>query len=570
MNSLVAAVLTVCALVSSVHCASESIAWCYHLPSCNDNTWPTISPQYCNGNQQSPINIVPASAKFNANLTDFTFKNFNSISALESIKNTGKTVKVTFGSGVQVSGGDLSEAYDSLQFHLHWGNGSSVPGSEHTVDGKRYPMELHIVNVKASYNGNTTQAVADSKGLAALGFFIEEMSGTATGQPASWKTLTSYLTNIKDKDDSVSIASGISLDDLLDGVNRSRYYRYLGSLTTPACNEAVVWTVFKEPIKVSKDLIDLFSTTMYVTNSSSPLMTNVFRKIQPEQPVTESAGSSIRSASTACYSKSFVFIDDNTWPTISPQYCNGTRQSPINIVSSNSKPDASLTAFTFKNFDNTSVLKSIKNTGGTVKVTFGSGVQVSGGGLSEAYDSLQFHLHWGNGSSVPGSEHTVDGKRYPMELHIVNSKASYNGNTTQAVADSKGLAVLGFFIEEMSGTATGQPASWKTLTSYLTNIKNKDDSVSIASGISLDDLLDGVNLSRYYRYLGSLTTPACNEAVVWNVFKEPIKVSKDLIDLFSTTIHINNSSSPLMTNVFRKIQPDQPVTESAGISSRED
>lgn len=103
----------------------------------------------------------------------------------------------------------------------------------------------------------------------------------------------------------------------------------------------------------------------------------------------------------------------------------------------------------------------------------GSGIQISGGGLTEAYDSLQFHLHWGNGSSGPGSEHTVDGKRYAMEvkshtslwaitststnsalnifvflqLHIVNSKSSYNGNTTLATEDSTGLAALGFFIE---------------------------------------------------------------------------------------------------------------------------
>lgn len=53
------------------------------------------------------------------------------------------SVQVTFESGVSVSGGDLSEAYDSVQFHLHWGNGTAIPGSEHTVDGKRYPMEVH-------------------------------------------------------------------------------------------------------------------------------------------------------------------------------------------------------------------------------------------------------------------------------------------------------------------------------------------------------------------------------------------------------------------------------------------
>lgn len=47
----------------------------------------------------------------------------------------------------------------------------------------------------------------------------------------------------------------ISIDDLLGDVNRESYYRYNGSLTTPSCNEAAVWTVFKETIKVDEDLV---------------------------------------------------------------------------------------------------------------------------------------------------------------------------------------------------------------------------------------------------------------------------------------------------------------------------
>ncbi|XP_018533856.1 carbonic anhydrase XVb [Lates calcarifer] len=302
MNCLVVAALALCALLPNAHCADTTIAWCYHLPSCNDTTWPVISTKYCNGSRQSPIDIVSSSATADSNLTAFTFQNFGSTTAMTKIENTGKTIKVTFNSGVGVSGGGLSEAYDSLQFHLHWGNGSSVPGSEHTVDGKRYPMELHIVNLKSSYNGNTTLGIADSTGLAALGFFIDVASGDTTGQPKSWNTLTSYLSNITESGQSVSIAPGISLDDLLTGVDRTKYFRYLGSLTTPACNEAVVWTVFKEPIKVSKNLIDLFSTTVHITNSSSPLMTNVFRNLQPAQAVTTQAQSSSSSTSKTCYS----------------------------------------------------------------------------------------------------------------------------------------------------------------------------------------------------------------------------------------------------------------------------
>ncbi|XP_008336307.1 carbonic anhydrase 4-like, partial [Cynoglossus semilaevis] len=107
--------------------------WCYHLPTCDDSTWPDIATDYCAGSRQSPINIDKSAAAPDSSLSPFNFVNFNSKSSLKSIKNTGKTVKVSFDSGVKISGGGLSEEYDSLQFHLHWGNGASTPGSEHTV-----------------------------------------------------------------------------------------------------------------------------------------------------------------------------------------------------------------------------------------------------------------------------------------------------------------------------------------------------------------------------------------------------------------------------------------------------
>lgn len=53
-------------------------------------------------------------------------------------------------------------------------------------------------------------------------------------------------------DSRVEVTQEISIDDLLGDVDRTAYYRYNGSLTTPSCNEAVVWTIFKKPIKVDR------------------------------------------------------------------------------------------------------------------------------------------------------------------------------------------------------------------------------------------------------------------------------------------------------------------------------
>lgn len=47
-----------------------------------------------------------------------------------------------------------------------------------------------------------------------------------------------------------------SLTDLLPLEDKLKhYFRYQGSLTTPTCDETVVWTVFKERIQLHKDQV---------------------------------------------------------------------------------------------------------------------------------------------------------------------------------------------------------------------------------------------------------------------------------------------------------------------------
>ena len=46
-----------------------------------------------------------------------------------------------------LSGGELKGSYRAVQFHFHWGPDDNN-GSEHTVGGRRFPLEMHVVHNK--------------------------------------------------------------------------------------------------------------------------------------------------------------------------------------------------------------------------------------------------------------------------------------------------------------------------------------------------------------------------------------------------------------------------------------
>ena len=72
-----------------------------------------------------------------------------------------------------------------------------------------------------------------------------------------------------------------------------------------------------------------------------------------------------------------------------------------------------------------------------------SAAVLTGGPLGSDYKVLQLHFHWGS-DNTKGSEHFYDGQAYPMEVHIVHTKAAYEGNLTTALNSVDGLAVTGF------------------------------------------------------------------------------------------------------------------------------
>uniref|UniRef100_A0A671KHD8 Si:ch211-173d10.4 n=1 Tax=Sinocyclocheilus anshuiensis TaxID=1608454 RepID=A0A671KHD8_9TELE len=219
----------------------------------------------------------------------------------------------------------------------------------------------------------------------------------------------------------------------------------------------------------------------------------------------------------------FIYLfKENSLPHWGKHYpkCNGCKQSPINIDTQKVIKNQELGSVDLINFSLPHTMKMLKNNGHTVECELKAGaVGVRGGGLKHKYTVLQFHFHWGGEDLVnhPGSEHSLNGHRSPLEMHIVSQRSDLNDSTAAKVQD--GFAVMGFFIVN----------SLLCVFCCLIFILLLGDKVRILEPFSMHQLLKGVDLSKYYRYNGSLTTPPCDEAVVWTIFKDPIRISKDLV-----------------------------------------
>ncbi|XP_043076737.1 carbonic anhydrase IV c isoform X2 [Puntigrus tetrazona] len=177
----------------------------------------------------------------------------------------------TLPQSVRLLGGGLPAAYKAIQFHLHWGENSGQ-GSEHSVDGERYPMELHIVHIKEKY-GSLGEALNDSTGVAALAFFFE----VTTGQNKQLDRVIKALGKVRHEGNSSEVED-FKLGDIIPPANKLNYYRYLGSLTTPGCDQAVVWTVFQKTLPISKN--QLMSMDKQLLFGTEKPMTGVFRPVQ--------------------------------------------------------------------------------------------------------------------------------------------------------------------------------------------------------------------------------------------------------------------------------------------------
>jgi len=221
--------------------------------------WGSIREEWAianTGEHQSPIDLSDAVPETYTPL-QFTDAYFEDIEG--ALFNNGHTVEFEVEQPnelIMTEGPFMEEKYKFLQLHFHWGS-KNKQGCEHTIEGKRYSMEMHMVHINSKYlnDDGSVDPVAyqTSDGLAVLGFMFKVKSSE------EFEPINSVMSEIEtlkfmeinEKMHGVKMNLGEFLKQVLEG----GFFSYSGSLTTPGCNECVNWLVFKKPIKIAKDQI---------------------------------------------------------------------------------------------------------------------------------------------------------------------------------------------------------------------------------------------------------------------------------------------------------------------------
>ncbi|KAL5222823.1 hypothetical protein ABZP36_027536 [Zizania latifolia] len=135
-----------------------------------------------------------------------------------------------------------------------------------------------------------------------------------------------------------------------------------------------------------------------------------------------------------------------------------------------------------------------------------------------AYHLKQLHWH-------SPSEHTVDGHRYDLELHLVHQD------------DQNVYAVIGILYQ------IGSPDAFlRTLEPYIKKISGRKNMSEQIGAVDPRVVVEG-QVTIYYRYMGSLTTPPCTDRVVWTIIKRVHTVAKYQVDLLREALTDGNENN---------------------------
>jgi len=254
------------------------------------STWVTDYPG-CEKGNQSPVDLHTVDVALKDHKIPISFSSFDLVNKDTClVANNGNTVTINMKARANssypiISGGPFnSTEYSFIQAVFHWGN-DDTKGSEHTIRGSTYPLEMQLVHQTSSGEENKLAITSflfevseeENPFLASL---ITAISKTKTvGTEAQ---LDSPVEGIEDEnktsgEKSQEAMDEFSMDLLIKDSISGPYFTYSGSLTYPPCTEVKQYVVFRVPLGISSTQLGQFR--LLLQQDGTRLMNN-FRPVK--------------------------------------------------------------------------------------------------------------------------------------------------------------------------------------------------------------------------------------------------------------------------------------------------